>query len=1558
MRGVTGAVGRRFLTCVTVAALAAIALPARAAASGRPVAPSRADLKTLEEIARWTAPPLDLAARLRDDAARAGKPGLPLRIGLPMQVDLGPASTGTWEPLGDGGQVWRLRVASADALWLVLGFDSFRLPDGARLFVYDPAQRNVLSYSSGDVREDGRLWSPVIEGSEIVLELSWPKELAGSMPDLHLGTVSHGYRPFGAIGRAARGKDESSKGIGDSGSCNIDVNCPLGADWQDQKRGVVILLSGGEGFCTGSLINTSANDCRPYVLTAAHCGAGSSTVFGFNFERSGCGTGNPPPPSTQQVVGATVRANYGSSDFTLLEMSSAAPEAFNAYYSGWNRSTAPATFTTVIHHPNGDVKMISRDTDPPIDGSNWGPNHWRIQQYEQGTTEPGSSGSPLFDQNKRIVGQLHGGTASCTSITYDEYGKLAVSWDGGGTTATRLSDWLDPNATGATTFDGVNDASCRFTAAGTLSLDNDRYACADTMVLTLRDDNLRGNPTQTVTVTSGAEPTPEVVTLTAVEPGSGFFTGSFPVGPGPAVDGDGTLSVGDGETIVATYIDADDGAGGINVPVTDTAAVDCAGPVIGNVASSNVTGNGATITWSTDELSNSVVVYDTAFPPAASTTTNAAVVVSHQVGLSGLTPCTTYFYFVRSTDVAGNTTTDTNNGAYYSFRTGANTNPTYPYTGAPVAIPDNNTVGATAAINVPYYDIISKVTVRVDITHTFDGDLSLSLIGPGGQTVPLSTRRGSSGDNFVATVFDDDAATAISAGSAPFTGSYRPESPLSVFDGTASYGDWTLKVVDGAGSDTGTITGWSITFEFPPAPCGAQVILGADTYSCTSTAAITVKDTNVAGATITVSAGSALDPAGETVVLTRQPAPKDTWFEGTVQLNSGPVVGGDGAVSVSNADTLTVSYLDADDGQGGTNVTVTDSSSIDCTLPVISGVFASNIGGSTATINWTTDEPSTSVVRYGPAIPPSLTQSNAAPVTTHALGLTGLTPCTTYYYAVESVDAFGNTRVDDNSGNYYVFATLQNTAATFASTDTPRAIPDNNTAGVTSVINVPDVDVISDLNVTLNLTHTFDGDLTISLIAPNGTSIALVTKRGSSGDNFTNTVLDDAAATAISAGSAPFTGSFRPESPLSVVNGLSAAGAWTLKVVDSASSDTGSIENWSLNFTYVPRACGPSAKYQSHTSSDSCPAGGTGGGNGSIERGENVVMPVTIRNDGTITLTGIVATLSAATPDVYVTVPTATFADVASGLSVASNAPHFQYAVGPLVPCGSDITFNLSIHTNQGTFGSAFTQRVGAPASATTDYVSTDVPRAIPDNSSTGVTSVVSVAETGAVQDVDVKVNITHTYDGDLTLTLIGPNGASVALSNRRGGSGDNFTDTVFDDQATTPIANGTAPFTGSFKPDGSLATLSGIPANGTWTLKAVDGAGSDTGTITGWTLTLRTGSGYTCSDCTPASPTVEPVAQSWVGKTGQTWEAIPGATHYRVYRGVAGDLPALLTPAVDSCLRLSPGTNATGAVLTESPVPGNVYWYLVRAANGGGEGPAGSATSGPRQVNSSGPCP
>ncbi|MBP7149263.1 MAG: S8 family serine peptidase [Acidobacteria bacterium] len=193
------------------------------------------------------------------------------------------------------------------------------------------------------------------------------------------------------------------------------------------------------------------------------------------------------------------------------------------------------------------------------------------------------------------------------------------------------------------------------------------FGCAGLLHLTVADSDLRGAGTVSVTVTSATEPGGETVILTETSSTSGAFKGQLATGPGaPAADG--VLQVVNGDTAVATYIDANDGQGGINVPKTDSAIADCVAPVIGNVRAEQVGLTSARIRWTTNEPSDSVVDFGALIPPDQQTSV-PAMVTSHDVLLSGLPSCTVFYYKVSSTDPYGYGTTDDNAGVYYHFET-------------------------------------------------------------------------------------------------------------------------------------------------------------------------------------------------------------------------------------------------------------------------------------------------------------------------------------------------------------------------------------------------------------------------------------------------------------------------------------------------------------------------------------------------------------------------------------------------------------------------------------------------------------------------------------------------------------------------------------------------------------------------------------------------------------------------------------------------------------------------------------------------------------------------
>ncbi|ANM31559.1 hypothetical protein ABI59_21315 [Acidobacteria bacterium Mor1] len=422
-------------------------------------------IQSLSQVRLHEMPAVDVERLRREDAEYAATHfEKDRRIGHLRKIAVDPTRFGTWEDLPNGDRLWRAQVRSARALWLVLGFTTFRLDPGAELFIYSPGGEIVQGpFTSDHVRDHGQLWTTPIEGDALVVELYWPKHLAGRDPNIHLGKISHGYEPFGSIGQI-QDPPQSEDPTVDAGACNIDVQCPLGDDWQDEKQGVVLTLRNGSRICTGSMIaQAGGEECLPMMLTADHCHGsvsdGPSMSLLFNFERPACESGTPPTDDVHGG-GAVLRATSSNSDFSLFEMNTMPPAEFNPYWNGWNRNPAAATETYGIHHPANDEKKICYNDDAVIDGSNYGPNHWRITEWEQGTTEGGSSGSPLFDQDSRIIGQLHGGTASCSSITWDEYGKIDASWEGDGAADSRLRDWLDPSGTGEEQIDGTYGPVC------------------------------------------------------------------------------------------------------------------------------------------------------------------------------------------------------------------------------------------------------------------------------------------------------------------------------------------------------------------------------------------------------------------------------------------------------------------------------------------------------------------------------------------------------------------------------------------------------------------------------------------------------------------------------------------------------------------------------------------------------------------------------------------------------------------------------------------------------------------------------------------------------------------------------------------------------------------------------------------------------------------------------------------------------------------------------------------------------------------------------------------
>ncbi|MCH1582586.1 MAG: trypsin-like peptidase domain-containing protein [Flavobacteriales bacterium] len=391
---------------------------------------------------------LDLNALAAEDVITDQFKEAPWRFGVEREVDLGLEDAGAWTFEKDRW-IWRLGIHCPGATGIGLQLSQFDIPEGAALCVWNAARTHFLgSFTEANEKAWGSLALGLLDADRVVIEYQEPLAVHGQ-GTVRLAQIVHGYRTL--LSHPDNPSQTASMGpFGNSGACNINVNCPIGADWQVAKKSVALITNGGFAVCSGALVNNTAENGTPYFLTANHClGNPNTWVYYFNHESSSCS--GSTGPTNQSVSGGTLLVNSGASDVALIQLSSTPPSSYNVEYAGWDASGSTPSSAVGIHHPSGDVKKICFENNAPYTSTTGGAQVWWINQWEDGVTEPGSSGSPLFDQNERIIGQLYGGAAACSGSNnngaYDYYGRMDVSWGNG------VSTYLDPLNTGQLTID-------------------------------------------------------------------------------------------------------------------------------------------------------------------------------------------------------------------------------------------------------------------------------------------------------------------------------------------------------------------------------------------------------------------------------------------------------------------------------------------------------------------------------------------------------------------------------------------------------------------------------------------------------------------------------------------------------------------------------------------------------------------------------------------------------------------------------------------------------------------------------------------------------------------------------------------------------------------------------------------------------------------------------------------------------------------------------------------------------------------------------------------------
>jgi hypothetical protein len=439
--------------------------------------------------------------QLQQEDILRDKQGLLYRIGVARTVNLTPQNAGIWTTLANGDRQWKLRISSEGAEALSFLFQTFKIYGATTLEIKN--NQGALLHpvlTQKDVEEHFMYDAALCTGDEMVLILTEPAHVTTS--ELFIDRMMYNYRATGT---------STEEKINESEACEVNVNCtPVGDNWQDEKRGVarIYVVEGNQaGWCSGSLVNNLANDCKPLFLTALHCGVNCSAgdlnqwKFYFRYESPNCNNPNTAGTLDDYFINGCVKLSDSGdgggatgSDFLLVQLGTAANQAttittlksanFNAYWNGWDANNTATSGGVGIHHPAGDIKKISTFNGNTVT-SGWNGNglqsHWRLTWSSNanghGVTEGGSSGSPIFNNSSgRIVGTLTGGGSYCNATNQpDYYGKMSYHWiSNGSTNNRRLKPFLDPANTGALTQNGsANPCS----AGATLCIPSISNAC-------------------------------------------------------------------------------------------------------------------------------------------------------------------------------------------------------------------------------------------------------------------------------------------------------------------------------------------------------------------------------------------------------------------------------------------------------------------------------------------------------------------------------------------------------------------------------------------------------------------------------------------------------------------------------------------------------------------------------------------------------------------------------------------------------------------------------------------------------------------------------------------------------------------------------------------------------------------------------------------------------------------------------------------------------------------------------------------------------------------------
>jgi len=789
--------------------------------------------------------PLQDNASLRQAELRSRKKGRPDCFAKSLKAYIDPHQNGTWDYTKNDMAIWRHKVISKDAKTINLGFSKFLMPQGGKLFLIGKDKNSIMGpFTPADNEDHGQLWTPVVEGDEITIEIQIPISQIPKL-DILLEHVNHDFINILKSGES-----------GSSGSCNVDVVCGAADGFPiiDTKRNIInsvgaYTLNGTEQ-CSGVLINNGRNDCMPYFLTANHCEVSNSNaasvVVYWNYENSVCRKPETVESGrdgdgelTQFTTGSSFISGYAPSDFTLLLLDDDVLADFSPYFAGWNVGRELPDSSVCVHHPNIEEKRISFDHDPNIISVDSNQDTFvRVESWELGTTERGSSGAPLFNSADEVIGLLNSGQATCNNNEHDDFGPMFLSWEGGGTPETRLKDWLDPDNIGMQSISGKN--------------------CTITLKLE-----------ETVVEVCGRDTDTKQIKFEVTENFEDMVNLSFnnlPRGLQAELEGE-TLSPGASSSFTLSNIGvlasdnyqieliADDGTNRaiskfvLKVFSASSESVNVIQPK--NGSSGELTNT--FFSWTTEsEVVDIELSTDDQFDIIVF---GMSEVKGSSVVVKDLVPATKYYWRIRAQNICG----VGDWSSTFEFTTGQVFCSDELQNNESFIIPQSRSDMISSTIEVNLNGVVRDVQItNIMGEHTWIGDLSMNLISPSGTIVNLIDFVCEDADDFSLGFSDTQGEDRLPC---PITDGrlYQPNGDFSSFIGELASGAWQLQIIDIATLDGGVLNQWGLEI-CTEVSSEAIIYLGND-------------DINTCGATsVTSSVGVGLGFGGDVTLAINAPA--------------------------------------------------------------------------------------------------------------------------------------------------------------------------------------------------------------------------------------------------------------------------------------------------------------------------------------------------------------------------------------------------------------------------------------------------------------------------------------------------------------------------------------------------------------------------------------------------------------------------------------------------------------------------------------------------------------